>query len=89
MPNLPEALINIGCTVYKGHVIISGGHSLNTSYDKTSVCTFQWWALLILKVLEIYTYNDPKLSKIIGLKGQCHEIFDFFVFFMNQFPPSP
>ncbi len=23
------------------------------------------------------------------LKGQCHEIFDFCFFFMNQFPPSP
>ncbi len=25
----------------------------------------------------------------IGFKGQCHEIFNFRVFFMNQFPPSP
>ncbi len=24
-----------------------------------------------------------------GLKGQCHEIFCFWFFFMNQFPPSP
>ena len=24
-----------------------------------------------------------------GLKGQCHEIFDFRFFSMNQFPPSP
>ncbi len=23
------------------------------------------------------------------LKGQCHEIFDFWFFFMNQFPPIP
>ncbi len=26
---------------------------------------------------------------LICLKGQCHEIFDFCFFFMNQFPPSP
>jgi hypothetical protein len=24
-----------------------------------------------------------------GLKGQCHEIFNFSFFFMNPFPPSP
>ena len=23
------------------------------------------------------------------LKGQCHEIFDFWFFFMNLFPPIP
>jgi hypothetical protein len=25
----------------------------------------------------------------VALKGRCHEIFDFWFFFMNQFPPSP
>ncbi len=28
-------------------------------------------------------------SVCLYLKGQCHEIFDFRHFFMNQFPPSP
>jgi hypothetical protein len=27
--------------------------------------------------------------KFFALKGQCHEIFDFGFFFMNQFTPSP
>jgi hypothetical protein len=28
-------------------------------------------------------------SSFWPLKGQCHEMFCFWLFFMNQFPPSP
>ncbi len=32
----------------------------------------------------------PKNTQnVVVLKGQCHEIFDFCFFFMNQFPPCP
>ncbi len=38
------------------------------------------------------TYGCPTLSfttSKLHLKGQCHEIFCFWCFFMNQFPPAP
>ena len=31
----------------------------------------------------------PEIYAPVYLKGQCHEIFCFWFFFMNQFPPSP
>jgi hypothetical protein len=45
-----------------------------------------------------YFYRCKKVERLlqttadnlaqINLKGQCHEIFNFRFFFMNQFPPS-
>ncbi len=35
------------------------------------------------------TVREVKTFGNLGLKGQCHEIFCFWFFFMNQFPPSP
>ncbi len=29
------------------------------------------------------------IKSLHNLKGQCHEIFCFWFFFINQFPPSP
>jgi hypothetical protein len=32
--------------------------------------------------------NEIGELQLLDLKGQCHEIFCFWFFFMNQFPPS-
>jgi hypothetical protein len=34
-------------------------------------------------------HSSPIPSEKDNLKGQCHEFFCFWFFFINQFPPSP
>jgi len=37
----------------------------------------------------VVTFSVADTPSSLGLKGQCHEIFCSWFFFVNQFPPSP
>jgi hypothetical protein len=53
-----------------------------------------WYKLLLIPALRTGLYLEPMSFEVkswicASLKGQCHEIFDFRFFFLNQFPTSP